>query len=106
MTSARDVPTLVDLKPSGRFLMEDFYYAGGLPAVVRTLGEHGLLNRDALTVNGQTIWENCANAPELERRRHSSVRSARSSRAAASRWSAATWRLPARCSSRRRPRRI
>ena len=38
----RDVPTLVDLMPSGRFLMEDFYYAGGLPAVIRTLGEHGL----------------------------------------------------------------
>jgi len=43
--------------------MEDFYYAGGLPAVIRTLGEHGMLNRDALTVNGQTIWENCREAP-------------------------------------------
>ena len=40
--------------PSGRFLMEDFYYAGGLPAVLRTLGENGLLNKDALTVNGKT----------------------------------------------------
>ena len=50
----RDVPTLVDLMPSGRFLMEDFYYAGGLPAVIRTLGEHGLLHRDALTVSGGT----------------------------------------------------
>jgi len=59
----RDVPTLVDLKPSGRFLMEDFHYAGGLPAVIRTLGENGLLNRDALTVNGRTIWENCGDAP-------------------------------------------
>ena len=49
--------------PSGRFLMEDFYYAGGLPAVIRTLGEHGLLNKDALTVNGKTIWENCKDAP-------------------------------------------
>jgi dihydroxyacid dehydratase/phosphogluconate dehydratase len=58
----RDVPTLVDLMPSGRFLMEDFYYAGGLPAVMRSLGEHGLLNRNALTVNGQTIWENCQDA--------------------------------------------
>jgi dihydroxy-acid dehydratase len=54
----RAVPTLVDLKPSGRFLMEEFYYAGGLPAVMRVLGEHGLLHRDALTVNGRTIWEN------------------------------------------------
>ena len=59
----RKVPTLVDLKPSGRFLMEDFHYAGGLPAVIRTLGENGLLNRDVMTVNGKTIWENCADAP-------------------------------------------
>ena len=58
----RDVPTIVDLKPSGRFLMEDFHYAGGLPAVIRALGDPGLLNRDALTVNGRTIWENCREA--------------------------------------------
>jgi dihydroxy-acid dehydratase len=54
----RGVPTLVDLKPSGRYLMEEFYYAGGVPAVIRALGEHDLLHRDALTVNGRTIWEN------------------------------------------------
>ncbi len=59
----KDVPTLVDLKPSGRFLMEDFHYAGGLPAVIRTLGDRALLHRDALTVNGKTIWENCSSAP-------------------------------------------
>jgi dihydroxy-acid dehydratase len=59
----RDVPTIVDLKPSGRFLMEDFHYAGGLPAVIRTLGENGLINRGAMTVNGRTIWENCSDAP-------------------------------------------
>src|SRR5687768_1253764 len=58
----RNVPTLVDLKPSGRFLMEDFHYAGGLPAVLRALGENGLLNRDAMTVNGRTMWENCGEA--------------------------------------------
>src|SRR3954463_5373403 len=57
-----DVPTLVDLKPSGRFLMEDFYYAGGLPAVLRTLGERDLLHRDAMTVNGRTVWENSREA--------------------------------------------
>jgi dihydroxy-acid dehydratase len=57
------VPTLVDLKPSGRFLMEDFYYAGGLPAVMRTLAEHGLLHKDALTVTGATMWENVREAP-------------------------------------------
>jgi len=58
----REVPTIVDLMPSGRFLMEDFYYAGGLPAVIRTLGERNLIHRDALTVNGKTIWENCQTA--------------------------------------------
>jgi hypothetical protein len=49
--------------PSGRFLMEDFYYAGGLPAVVRALDQRSLIHRDALTVNGKTIWENCESAP-------------------------------------------
>jgi dihydroxy-acid dehydratase len=58
----RNVPTLVDLMPSGRFLMEDFYYAGGLPAVIRALDERNLIHRDARTVNGKTIWENCQNA--------------------------------------------
>ncbi len=58
----KDVPTIVDLMPSGRFLMEDFYYAGGLPVVIRTLGENGLLNKEALTVNGKSIWENVKDA--------------------------------------------
>lgn len=58
----RDVPTIVDLQPSGRFLMEDFYYAGGLPAVIRTLAEHGYLHRDALTVTGHSLWENVRGA--------------------------------------------
>jgi dihydroxy-acid dehydratase len=60
----RGTPTIVDLQPSGRFLMEEFYYDGGLPAVIRRLGEANLLpHPDALTVNGRTLWENCANAP-------------------------------------------
>jgi dihydroxyacid dehydratase/phosphogluconate dehydratase len=59
----RDVPTLANLMPSGRFLMEDFYYAGGLPATIRSLGENSLLHADALTVTGKTIWENCKAAP-------------------------------------------
>jgi dihydroxy-acid dehydratase len=59
----RPVPTLLNLKPSGHYLMEDFYYAGGLPAILRVLGERNLLHRDALTVNGRTIWENAADAP-------------------------------------------
>ena len=52
------VPTVVDLMPSGRFLMEDFAYAGGLPAVMRQLAEADLLHRDAVTANGRTVWEN------------------------------------------------
>ena len=60
----KGTPTLVDLQPSGRFLMEDFYYAGGLPGVMRRMGEGGLLpHRDALTVNGKSIWENVLDAP-------------------------------------------
>jgi dihydroxy-acid dehydratase len=58
----RETPTIVDLMPSGRFLMEDFYYAGGLPAVVRSLAEHRLLHADALTVTGKSILENCKDA--------------------------------------------
>ena len=54
----RNVPTLVNLQPSGRFLMEEFYYAGGLPVVLRRLGENNLLHRNTLTVNGKTLWEN------------------------------------------------
>ena len=57
------IPTIVDLMPSGRFLMEDFYYAGGLPAVMRRLLELNKLHPDALTVTGQTIGENVKDAP-------------------------------------------
>ena len=56
-----DIPCIVNLMPSGRYLMEDFYYAGGLPAVIRELGS--VIHRDALTVNGKTIGENTADAP-------------------------------------------
>jgi L-arabonate dehydrase len=60
----RGTPTLVDLLPSGRFLMEEFYYAGGLPGVIRRLGEAGKLpNPSALTVNGKSLWDNCVDAP-------------------------------------------
>jgi L-arabonate dehydrase len=60
----RDTPTIVDLMPSGRFLMEEFYYAGGLPAVLRRLGEGKLLpHPGALTVNGKSLWENVRGAP-------------------------------------------
>ena len=46
------LPCLVDIQPSGRHLMEDFFYAGGLPVVLRELGEAGVLHREALTANG------------------------------------------------------
>ncbi|EXS30642.1 dehydratase family protein [Acinetobacter sp. 742879] len=60
----RGMPTIVDLQPSGRFLMEEFYYSGGFPAVIRRMGEANLLpHPQALTVNGQAIWENCQQSP-------------------------------------------
>src|SRR5215471_17360088 len=59
----RGVHCLANLMPSGKYLMEDFCYAGGLPAVIRELGENGLLSRNALTANGKSIWENNKDAP-------------------------------------------
>jgi dihydroxy-acid dehydratase len=56
-----DVPTLVNLQPSGKYLMEDFCYAGGLPAVMRELGN--MLHTGALTVTGKTVIENVQDAP-------------------------------------------
>jgi dihydroxy-acid dehydratase len=53
----RDVPTIVNLMPSGKYLMEEFFYAGGLPVVLKRLGEAGLLNKDALTAAGESIWD-------------------------------------------------
>src|SRR6186997_360315 len=55
------LPCLVNLQPSGKYLMEDFYYAGGLPAVLREIAP--VLDKDALTVNGRSMGENIANAP-------------------------------------------
>ena len=57
------MPCLVDIQPSGEHLMEDFFYAGGVPAVLREMGEAGLLQRDAMTVNGRTLWDNVVDAP-------------------------------------------
>jgi L-arabonate dehydrase len=58
---ARDVPLLVDLVPSGSYLMEDFHYAGGLPALLRSIGD--LLDLAAPTVSGRTLGEEIADAP-------------------------------------------
>ncbi len=57
-----DIPLLVNLQPAGAYLGEDFYRAGGVPAVVAQLIGKGLIATDALTANGRTIGENCAAA--------------------------------------------
>lgn len=53
----KDIPTIVNLMPSGKYLMEEFFYAGGLPVVLKMLGEGGKLHKDALTVSGETVWD-------------------------------------------------
>ncbi|WP_417689359.1 L-arabinonate dehydratase [Roseibium sp.] len=58
----RGVATIVNLMPSGKYLMEEFFYAGGLPVVLKHLGEAGLLNKDALTVSGSSIWDEVKDA--------------------------------------------
>jgi len=58
----QDVPLLVNMQPAGEYLGEDFYRAGGVPAVVGELLRNGLIEPGALTVNGLTIAENCATA--------------------------------------------
>ena len=58
----RGVHTLVNLMPSGKYLMEDFCYAGGLPVVLRALAEEGLLHKDVMTVNGKSQWDNVKTA--------------------------------------------
>jgi dihydroxy-acid dehydratase len=61
-TYGHKIPLLVNLQPAGEFLGEDYYRAGGVPAVVAELMQQGLVNEDALTVSGKTIGENCRNA--------------------------------------------
>jgi dihydroxy-acid dehydratase len=60
------LPLLVNLMPSGQFLMEDFFYAGGLPVVIQELAPY--LHLDAVTVNGRSIGENTTNAPCYNRK--------------------------------------
>jgi L-arabonate dehydrase len=59
------IPMLVNLMPSGKYLMEDFYYAGGLPVVLNALNKE--LHLDAITVNGKTHGENVKDAPCYDR---------------------------------------
>jgi dihydroxy-acid dehydratase len=57
-----NVPLLVNLQPAGEYLGEDYYHAGGVPAVVNELMKQGLIRENAPTVNGKTMGENCRNA--------------------------------------------
>ncbi|WP_368502950.1 dihydroxy-acid dehydratase [Alkalihalophilus sp. As8PL] len=61
----QNVPHIADLKPSGRYVMEDLSKVGGVPAVMKLLLEKGLLHGDCLTVTGKTIAENLADVPHL-----------------------------------------
>jgi len=61
-THGYDIPLLVNLQPAGEYLGEDFYRAGGVPAVVSQLMKNGLIAEGALTANGRSIGENCAGA--------------------------------------------
>lgn len=69
-----DVPLLVNLQPAGEYLGEDFYHAGGVPAVVGQLIAAGLIQEEALTITGRTIGENCtgrhSDLPEVIRPIH------------------------------------
>src|SRR6204780_3202608 len=61
-TYGYDIPLLVNLQPAGEYLGEDFYRAGGVPAVVAQLIRQGLIHQQALTVNGRSLGENCQGA--------------------------------------------
>ncbi|GAB5523055.1 MAG: dihydroxy-acid dehydratase [Roseivirga sp.] len=60
-----ETPFLADLKPSGKYLMEDLHEAGGIPAVMKFMLDKGMLNGDCMTVTGYTIAENLEKVPEL-----------------------------------------
>ncbi|MBX3257185.1 MAG: dihydroxy-acid dehydratase [Chitinophagaceae bacterium] len=62
---SKDIPLIANLQPSGEHFVEDLYYAGGLPAVMKEILP--ALNKDALTVNGRTIAENCTDAACYDR---------------------------------------
>lgn len=59
------VPFIADLKPSGKYYMEDMLAIGGVPAVMKYLYENGLIHGDCITVTGKTVAENLAEAPDL-----------------------------------------
>jgi dihydroxy-acid dehydratase len=65
-TYGEEIPLLVNLQPAGEYLGEDYYRAGGVPAVLAELSRQGLIHGAALTVNGRTIGENCRDAKILD----------------------------------------
>ena len=69
---SRQVPVIANITPSGKYLMEDFFYAGGLRALMGAMAD--LLDLSCLTVTGRTLGENIAGAQGLSARRHSSAR--------------------------------
>ena len=93
-TYGQDIPLLVNLQPAGEYLGEDYYRAGGVPAVIAELMRQGLIHEAALTVNGRTIGENCRDARILGHRSDPSVRAAAQDRRPASRCCAATCSIP------------
>ena len=62
-----NTPFLADLKPSGKYLMEDIHRIGGIPAVMKYLLSKGLIHGDCLTVTGKTVAENLANVQDLSK---------------------------------------
>ena len=62
-----DVPLIVNLQPAGEYLGEDYHHAGGVPAVVSELIKAGKINKDAMTVNGKTLYENCRRTKVMDR---------------------------------------
>ncbi len=67
-TFGHKLPLLVNLMPAGEYLGEDYYHAGGVPAVVNQLMGHGHIHAGAMTVNGLTIGENCRDAEIMDER--------------------------------------
>ena len=62
----REIPCIVNLQPNGEYLMEEFYYAGGLPVVMKDLVDSGQVHADHVTVSGKTVAENVAGAQNFD----------------------------------------
>ncbi|MGB5464387.1 MAG: dihydroxy-acid dehydratase [Aureibaculum sp.] len=62
-----NTPFLADLKPSGKYVMEDLHHVGGIPAVLKYMVDNGMLHGDCLTVTGKTLAENLKDVPALKK---------------------------------------